>query len=127
MNFEFLKAMIQFIRNEGIELFESPKSPELDEANNQKQSESLAKRDFQTDKEWIGYCDWLAKLCKEAVNHFLRGIQIGIQLNESWLVCQGCAYLWNYLNHKFEQKKHKQVIHILLEMYESLRKVGHNQ
>ena len=118
--------MIQFIRNEGIELFESPQTPELDEVSNQK-SENLTKRNFQTEKEWIGYCDWLSNLCIETVNHFVRGIQIGIQLYESWLVCQGCAYLWNYLNHKFEQKKHKQVIHILLEMYESLKKVGHNQ
>jgi len=46
-------------------------------------------RSLSSDKEWLEYNEWLNKLCHTAMKHFLRGIQIGIQLNESWLVCQG--------------------------------------
>lgn len=47
------------------------------------------RRSLSTDKEWLEYNEWLNKLCHTALKHFLRGIQIGIHLNESWLVCQG--------------------------------------
>ena len=84
------------------------------------------KRDFATDKEWQAYCDWLMKLSKEAIDHFLRGIQIGVQLNESYIVSQGSTYAWNYLHHMIKQRKHKQITHILAEILEALKKVGHN-
>ena len=142
--------MIQYIRDEGIELFEKPKIPEIEEnvhpnslktlkkpienieQNNDsnqvtvKSDLTQSKRDFASDKEWLAYCDWLNKLSKEAVDHFLRGIQIGVQLNESYLVSQGSTYAWNYLHHIIKQRKQKQVIHILAEVLDALKKVGHN-
>ncbi len=136
--------MIQYIRGEGIELFEKPKIPEneenhhhsfpnktvkLNEKNENVKNESTtlsSKRNYETDKEWLEYCEWLNKLCTYAVDHFLRGIQIGIQLDESWLVCQGAAYLWNYFHHIFEEKKFNKIVKILNEMFDALKKVGHN-
>ena len=85
-----------------------------------------SKRDFSTDKEWLDYCEWLNKLSKEAVDHFLRGIHIGVQLNESYLVSQGSTYTWNYIHHIIKQRKYKQVMPILSEVLEALKKVGHN-
>jgi hypothetical protein len=87
--------MVQFLRGEGIELFEKPKVPDNTEnihakTHNKKPGEpELNKRNFATDKEWLDYCEWTNKLSQEAIQHFTRGVQIGIQLNEAWLVCQG--------------------------------------
>jgi hypothetical protein len=133
--------LIQYIRGEGIELFEKPKIPEQEENfhtlpnrtskineknENVKNDNHSSKRNYETDKEWLEYCEWLNKHCLNAVDHFLRGIQIGIQLDESWLVCQGAAYLWNYFHHIFEEKKFNKIVKILNEMFDALKKVGHN-
>ena len=105
---------MHFIRQEGINLFEKPEIPEIIDPSqkmnpkkNNEQATSISrlsklndvKRDFKTDSEWLEYTEWLDKLSKEAMDHFIRGVQIGIELNESWLVCQGCAYVWNYMHH----------------------------
>jgi hypothetical protein len=118
-------------------LYDKPAAPELPETAKIKisdQSDStvldtklgLQIRDFETDKEWKEYCDWLSKLCKEAVDHFLKGIQIGLELKESWLVCQGSAYLWNYFHHIIDKKRNNQVLGVLTEIFDSIKKVGHD-
>lgn len=84
------------------------------------------KRDFKTDKEWLDYCDWLDTLSKEAMDHFIRGVEIGVELNESWLVSQGCAYAWNYMHHIFENNNHKKVVGTLTTLLNALKKTGHN-
>lgn len=132
--------MVQYIRGEGVELFERPKPPaEMlnNEMKNKLRDASKTKiesggeqkstyRDFETDTEWTAYCDWLQRLSKQSVEHFLRGIQIGVQLGESWLVSQGAAYVWNYLHHKIEKRNFNQLVPTLNECLDALRKVGHN-
>ena len=132
---------MHFIRQEGINLFEKPEIPEIIDPSqkmnpkkNNEQATSISrlsklndvKRDFKTDSEWLEYTEWLDKLSKEAMDHFIRGVQIGIELNESWLVCQGCAYAWNYMHHIFENKTHNKVVQILTTLLEALKKTGHN-
>lgn len=124
-----------------MELFETPKEPRTNDVPHisranvhrnknleleNKHTESTVERNLENDKEWLEYCDWLNRLSKESIDHFLKGIQIGIQLNESWLVSQGSAYVWNYLHHIFVKKKFNQVIPILSEVLDGLKKVGHN-
>ena len=84
------------------------------------------KRDFKTDKEWLDYCDWLDRLSKEAMDHFVRGVQIGVELQEGWLVCRGGAYAWNYMHHIFENKYYSKVVGILNTLLEGFKKTGHN-
>lgn len=136
------KSLVHFIRQEGINLFDKPETPEITDPsqkmnpkkNNEQSSVALSrlskhdqvKRDFKTDTEWLEYTEWLENLSKEAMDHFIRGVQIGIELNESWLVCQGCAYAWNYMHHIFENKHHNKVNHILTTLLEALKKTGHD-
>lgn len=129
------KSLAQYIRGEGLELLDRPRPPKehvqessmhrsqskQDEASKQKQS-----RNYDTDTEWLAYCDWLQGLSKQAIDQFLRGIQIGVQLDESWLVSQGCAYIWNYVHHKIEKRQFNELVPILGECLNALRRVGHN-
>jgi hypothetical protein len=142
-HFIFGEALVHFIRQESVELFERPPLPDLTEHKQQmvrfgdkaaaaaaaaaQASNSPAQLSPENELEWKEYCDWLSKLSKEAIDHILRGIQIGVQLNESWLVTQGGAYIWNYLHHMFEKKKFNQVVSILTELLDALKKVGHNK
>ena len=59
------------------------------------------------------------------MDHFLRGLEIGVQLNESWLVCQACTYAWNYIRHILEKANYKRVLGILGQLLDALRKTGH--
>lgn len=145
--------MVQYIRGEGVELFERPKPPSDQLDNNESrnrsqvrvvrdnaskstkddeddksshQSQHRSQRDFAADPEWTGYCEWLQNLSKQAVEHFLRGIHIGVQLGESWLVSQGVTYVWNYLHHRAEKRQFNQVVSVLSECLDALRKAGHN-
>jgi hypothetical protein len=142
-HFIFGEAIVQFVRQENVELFEKPPLPDLnDKLNNNNraivkfssdtgndESNQIEKPQISAEnqQEWQEYCDWLLKLSKEAIDHFLRGIIIGVQLNESWVVTQGGAYIWNYLHHLFEKKKYTQAVPILTELLDALKKVGHNK
>ena len=129
--------MIQLIRCEGIELFEKPpepiqEDPHLNHLENEANSskEPIQKRNLATDPEWQLYCEWLTSLSQEALAHFVKGVEIGVELNESWLVCQGAAYAWNYLHNIIEQKKHHKISEVMSSLtfiLESLRKVGHSR
>ena len=123
---------MQFIRSEGVELFDKPKPPEMNEVTGKRpadilKQEAVPKRNFSTDKEWLDYCEWLSRLSIEAVHHFSRGVQIGVGLHESYIVCQGSAYAWNYLHHIFDERKYNQVTSILSELFEALKTVGHGK
>jgi hypothetical protein len=133
-----LKSLIQYLRGEGVELFETPEMPIIvdtslhstmhkgDIERENKKNSQRQEQEEKKEKDWSEYTQWLNRLSKEAIQHFLRAIQIGVQLNESWLVCQGAAYTWNYLHHIFEKQKYSQVNHILMEVYEAIKKVGHS-
>lgn len=137
-----MKALVQYIRGEGLELFEKPKPPQNESSLHRmrkrpddaesgagagnKQDHQATTRNYDTDPEWLAYCEWVQALNKQAIDQFLRGIQIGVQLGESWLVSQGSAYVWNYLHYKIEKRQFVQLIPVLGECLDGLRKIGHN-
>ena len=92
--------------------------------------EPVKKRNLATDPEWQLYTEWLTSLSQQVLAHFVKGVEIGVELNESWLVCQGAAYAWNYLHNIIEQKKHhkiSEVMSALTVILDALRKVGHSR
>lgn len=137
IHFIFGEALVQYIRQEGIELFEKPPMPELVDnlkpnaiklGNKENTTEAKSGQALspEIEKEWNEYCEWLQRLSQECVGHFLRGIQIGVELNESWLVTQGGAYMWNYFHHIIEQRKFTVLVQPFTTLVDSLRKCGHN-
>ena len=121
---------MQFIRGENVEIYDKPKPPQsasdsTDLITSVNKFQKI--RNFETDAEWIEYCQWLQALYDEIIKNFLRGVKIGVLLNESWIVCQGAAYCWNYFHHIFEQRRHSQVNQVLTELLDGIKKVGHNE
>ena len=121
---------MQFIRGENIELYDKPKIPQLP-ADPQELSSTMTKfqkfRNFETDTEWLEYCQWLQAISEEIVKDYLRGVKIGVVLNESWIVCQGSVYCWNYFHHIIEKNRHNSLVSVLSELLEGLKKTGHNK
>jgi hypothetical protein len=64
-------------------------------------------------------------LSETATESFLRSIELGVELSESWIICSAATYLWNYNNHIFAQNRHREIVDVLQTVLDGLRKVGH--
>lgn len=82
-------------------------------------------------KSWLIYwlinlSDWIKSLSADATRSFLRGLELGVELEEPWLVCSAAAYIWNYNNHVLTQRRHREVMDTLTKVVEGIKKVGHD-
>ncbi|WAR21805.1 CFA46-like protein [Mya arenaria] len=50
---------------------------------------------------------------KHPKGSFLRGLALGVELTEAWLVCCSATYIWNYNNHVLTQLRHREVMETL--------------
>ena len=71
------------------------------------------------------YSDWIKSLSENSTNSFLRGLDLGVELEEAWLVCCATAYIWNYNNHILTQLRHREILATLTAVFNGLKKVGH--
>lgn len=60
-----------------------------------------------------------------AVANFLRGAEIGAELQEPWLVVNAAVYLWNYNNHILATKGHDKLVPTFSQLVELLKQTGH--
>ena len=73
----------------------------------------------------LNFSDWIKSISECATNSFLRGLDLGVDLEEAWLVCCATAYIWNYNNHILTQLRHREIMPTLTAVYNGLKKVGH--
>ena len=71
------------------------------------------------------YSDWIKSLSENGTSSFLRGLALGVELNEAWLVCCASTYVWNYNNHVLTQLRHREIMDTLTVVFDGLKKVGH--
>ena len=69
--------------------------------------------------------NWISSLSNEVIYSFQRAAEIGVELKESWLVCNSAVYLWNYATHMLSQGRHKEVIPIFSPVLEAVKLTGH--
>ncbi|MCJ8730419.1 hypothetical protein PDJAM_G00184270 [Pangasius djambal] len=112
------EATIHKLRSEGVELNDSPVPP--------------AKRGVPTldtltenDPQWTLYSDWIQEMSVYATANFLRGAELGAELQEPWLVVNAAVYLWNYNNHILATKGQDRLVPTFGQLVELLRQTGH--
>lgn len=71
------------------------------------------------------HSDWIKALSETATQSFLRGLALGVELDEAWLVCCAATYVWNYNNHVLTQLRHREILETLTTVFDGLKKVGH--
>ena len=69
--------------------------------------------------------DWIAELSEASTKAFLRGMELGVELSEAWLVCSAATYIWNYNNHILSSGRHREIVPALTSLLAGLKKVGH--
>jgi len=71
------------------------------------------------------FSDWIKSLSEDATGSFVRGLELGSELREAWLVCCSATYVWNYNNHVLTQLRHREIMPTLTTVFDGMKKVGH--
>ncbi|KAL4232411.1 Cilia and flagella associated protein 46 [Mactra antiquata] len=121
VNFIQGEAMVHLLRSEGVQLNDSPIPP----VDTRKHPKGYIAKKPEEDPDWIEYCEWITSLSQSATNSFLRGLALGVELDEAWLVCCAATYVWNYNNHVLTQLRHREIMETLTTVFDGLKKVGH--
>ena len=69
--------------------------------------------------------EWIKDLSDSITRGFLRASELGVQLNEPWIVCSSATYLWNYNNHLLSSGRHRELIGSFNSLLQDLKQVGH--
>lgn len=124
VRFIFAEALVQLLRTEGVQLGDKPVPPEdTIKLRPKRYGDQLV--NFDDMPEWVSYCNWISSLSNEVIYSFQRAAEIGVELKESWLVCNSAVYLWNYATHMLSQGRHKEVIPIFSPVLEAVKLTGH--
>ena len=54
---------------------------------------------------------------KQALAGFQRAADLGVALNESWIVCNAGKYVWNYTNHLLSDRKYSMLTPYLQPLF----------
>ena len=71
------------------------------------------------------YSNWIQGLSDSVAKGFLRAAELGVQLNEPWIVCSAATYLWNYNNHLLSSGRHRELTAAFAKLLQALKQVGH--
>ncbi|XP_053406399.1 cilia- and flagella-associated protein 46-like [Mercenaria mercenaria] len=121
VNFIQGEAMVHLLRTEGVQLNDAPIPP----VDTRKHPKGYVAKKPEEDPDWIEYCDWIKSLSECGTSSFLRGLALGVELNEAWLVCCATTYVWNYNNHVLTQLRHREIMDTLTVVFDGLKNVGH--
>ena len=90
INFIYAEALVELTMREGFKFLEKVKPVE-----DTKLTPSASTRDnipvAETD-DWLKYAAWMDGVSKKAMDGFLRASSIGVELNQSWIVCNAGIY-----------------------------------
>ncbi|XP_078492369.1 cilia- and flagella-associated protein 46 isoform X3 [Ciona intestinalis] len=116
------EALIHLLRCEGLKLNESPDPP----VDNRQRPKGHEYKKPEQEPEWAEYTDWIHHLNKQATSAFLRAIELGIELEETWIICSGAAYLWNYSNHLLVASRYTELAPMFQQVLFGMQQIGHS-
>ncbi|XP_072534370.1 cilia- and flagella-associated protein 46 isoform X2 [Salminus brasiliensis] len=114
VHFISAEATIHKLRSEGLELNDSPIRP-VEKGPHQSEN----------DPQWTHYSAWIQGLSAYATGNFLRGAELGAEIQEAWVVANAAVYLWNYNSHLLAKKQHLTLLPTFSQLVELLRETGH--
>ncbi|XP_048585353.1 cilia- and flagella-associated protein 46 isoform X2 [Nematostella vectensis] len=125
VHFIYAEALVQFLRTQNVQLGDKPIPPEDTVKLRPKRYEDQ-QVNLEEQPEWVTYCNWISSLSQEAVSSFQRAAEIGVELNEPWLICNSAVYLWNYTNHMLTQGRYREIVQIYTPVLDAMKATGHD-
>ncbi|KAL6101538.1 cfap46 [Pungitius sinensis] len=104
------EATVQKLLTEGVQL-NGPVVPAM-------QSECVSEED----PHWGVYRNWIQALSAFATSNFLRAAELGVEMDESWLVANTAIYLWNYSSHLLAAGEYQCLLPTFQSLVAMLRK-----
>lgn len=121
INFIRGEALIRLLRKENVELNDEPVFP-TDMSKRPKSYSSIVPAE---DKNWNIYTEWISQLNSKITACFIRGLEHGTSLKETWLVGNAAVYFWNYSTHIIRQSRYSEITETLNSILEGFKKVGY--
>ncbi|PAA91512.1 hypothetical protein BOX15_Mlig026945g4 [Macrostomum lignano] len=116
------ESHVHLVRSQGVQLYERPLPPK----DTRKLPRGQVRKDPEADPDWNAYCDWVTELSAFCLSCFVRSAQLGLELNEPWLVTSAAAYVWNYGQHLLAMGRQNLLAQHLLPLVDCLRRGGHD-
>ncbi|XP_028983141.1 cilia- and flagella-associated protein 46 isoform X3 [Betta splendens] len=77
----------------------------------------------EVNQHWIIYRDWIQTLSAHATSNFLRAAELGVEINEPWVVANAAIYLWNYNSHLLAAGEYQHLVPTFQGLVEMLQKI----
>nr|CAB3230219.1 tetratricopeptide repeat protein 40 [Phallusia mammillata] len=116
------EAFIHLLQCEGLKLNESPTAP----VDTRQRPKGHEYKKPEEEPAWAEYTDWIHDINHQATNAFLRAVELGIELEETWLICSGSAYIWNYNNHLLVAHKYTELVQTFDKLLFGMQEIGHS-
>ncbi|XP_041476710.1 cilia- and flagella-associated protein 46-like isoform X5 [Lytechinus variegatus] len=116
------EALIHLLRSEGVEMYNKPIPP----VDKRKHPKGYIPKKPEEDPDWIDYCEFINDLTASSTKGFLRAAELGVTLNESWIVCSAASYFWNYTNHVMTENRHRELVPSFTSLLQAMKQVGHS-
>ncbi|XP_077976409.1 cilia- and flagella-associated protein 46-like [Styela clava] len=117
------EALVHLLQCQGLKLNQAPRFPT---DAHQRPKSSAGFKMAEIDPDWMTYTEWIKLLSNSSTRSFLRAIELGVRLRESWIVCSGTAYLWNYNKHLISDGQLSHLIEVFEAALTGLRAIGHS-
>ncbi|MBN3291260.1 CFA46 protein, partial [Polypterus senegalus] len=115
------EATVHKLQSEGVQLNDKPVPPE----DKRKHSVGFVMTNPANDPMWIVYRDWISRLSDYATENFLRAAELGVELNEAWIVCNAAVYIWNYNIHLIKSGRQRELVETFQKILSAFKKTGH--
>ncbi|XP_038629303.1 cilia- and flagella-associated protein 46 isoform X2 [Scyliorhinus canicula] len=115
------EATIQLLNSEGVQFNNHAVFPK----DKRKDLQEVGVRNPEAIPEWITYRNWIDSLSSYATTNFMHAAELGVEINEAFIVCNAAIYMWNYNNHLLTAGRYKELVEPFRILVNTLKETGH--
>ncbi|XP_048465131.1 cilia- and flagella-associated protein 46 [Rhincodon typus] len=115
------EAAIQLLKSQGVQYNNHAVFPE----EKRKELQEFGAKTPESVPEWITYSNWIDSLSSCATKNFLRGAELGMEIDDASIVCNAAIYIWNHNNHLLVAGRYKELVETFRTLLDALKQTGH--
>ncbi|XP_048407549.2 cilia- and flagella-associated protein 46 [Stegostoma tigrinum] len=115
------EATIQLLKSQGVQYNNHAVFPE----EKQKELQEFGAKTPESVPQWISYSNWIDSLSSCATKNFLRGAELGMEIDDASIVCNAAIYIWNHNNHLLVAGRYKELVETFRTLLDALKQTGH--
>ncbi|KAM5241604.1 cilia- and flagella-associated protein 46 isoform 3-T3 [Hipposideros larvatus] len=116
------EATVHLLKSEGVQLNDRPNPPE----DLSQHSAGYMPESPEENSEWDVYRTWIEGLSQYAMSSWLRAAEIGLELQEAWIVQNAVVYVLNHNHHLIAAGRQRELVDALQQLLSIVQATGHN-